>query len=368
MSRIISALTLATLHLIMTLKDSARKPSSSLAFPFSTPPKIGAPISINKKIHWCRHQLPFALDHINTWLLEDEGRTVIVDTGIADKLSQDGWNKTLNSEQHSSEISKIIVTHLHPDHIGNAGWLNIQTNASVWMTQAEFLTAQAIFEKNPSHVTSAIDALFRRHGLPANDSMSVAKKGDHYEKLVGSLPTSFIKITDGDQLKIGGNFWRAIIGSGHSPEHLSLYCEEENVLIAGDMLLPRISTNVAVWPHSPDGNPLEEFLTSIDAFQKLPADVLILPSHGLPFVGAHHRVKELQDHHEERLNKILAICSEPQNAFQILPTLFERELDAYQLFFAMGESIAHLNYLWWAGEVSRQESTSGQGVVNFVKQ
>ena len=352
----------------MTLKASTRQTTSSLIFPFSTPPEIGSPGSISEGIHWCRHQLPFALDHINTWLLEDNGRRVIVDTGIADNLSQDGWNKILESEQHSSEISKIIVTHLHPDHIGNASWLNSRTNASVWMTQAEFLTAQAVFEKNPSHTTSAIDALFRRHGLPGNDSMSVAEKGDHYKNLVGSLPTSFIKITADDLLKIGGNSWRAIVGSGHSPEHLSLYCEEKNILIAGDMLLPRISTNVAVWPHSPDGNPLEEFLTSIDAFLKLPADVLILPSHGLPFVGAHHRVKELQNHHEERLNKILAICSEPQNAFQILPTLFERELDAYQLFFAMGESIAHLNYLWWAGEVCRQESTSSQGVVNFVKQ
>ena len=346
----------------MTLK------ASPLSFPFSSTPTIGIPSPIRKGIDWCRHQLPFALDHINTWLIEDSGSIVIVDTGIADDISQAGWEKILGGEQRSSEISKIIITHAHPDHIGNASWLHHRTKASVWMTQSEFLTAQAVFEKSPSHSTTSIGALFRKHGLPANDCGSVAEKGDHYEKLVGSLPPSFIKISEGDRLNIGNNSWQTILGSGHSPEHLSLYCEEENILISGDMLLPKISTNVAVWPHSPDWNPLKEFLISIDSFNHLPADVLVLPSHGFPFVGAHQRVKELQIHHEERLNQILSVCHEPKSAFQILPTLFERELDAYQLFFAMGESIAHLNYLCWEGEVQKQESATDQGVVNFIKQ
>lgn len=351
----------------MTLKVSPPKTTCSLTFPFNSTPTIGSPLPIRKGIEWCHHQLPFALDHINTWLLEDNESRVIVDTGIADARSQEGWREILDAKQSKPEISKIIVTHAHPDHIGNANWLHQRTKASVWMTQSEFLTAQAVFEKSSSHSKASIGALFRQHGLPENDCDSVSEKGDHYEKLVGSLPPSFIKISGSDRLHIGKNSWQTILGSGHSPEHLSLYCEEENILIAGDMLLPRISTNVAVWPHSPDGNPLQEFLTSIDLFLSLSPDVLVLPSHGLPFLGAHERVKELKMHHEERLGKILTECVKPTNAFQILPTLFERKLDAYQLFFAMGESIAHLNYLWWAGELDRQSSKTDHGVVHFVK-
>ena len=341
--------------------------SSSLSFPFAVIPETGTYQQVANGIHWCRHQLPFALDHINTWLIQDQDKWVIVDTGISDDRSQDGWKQILDDELSGSEISKIIVTHCHPDHIGNADWLSKRTHASVWMTPSEFLTAHAIFESAATHTAHALGELFRAHGLPNDEVSTVATKSDHYKPLVRSLPTSFLRITNGDKLDICEGSWQAIVGSGHSPEHLSLFCEKEQVLISGDMLLPKISTNIAVWPHSQESNPLKEFLTSIDRFENLPIDTLVLPSHGLPFVGMHARIQQLKIHHEERLNKLLSICNEPKNAFQILPTLFERTLDAYQTFFAMGEAIAHLNFLWWEGELIREASATKDGVIQFIK-
>ena len=341
--------------------------SSPLTFPFTELPMTGVPSTVAQGVLWCRHALPFALDHINTWLLEDEDEWVIVDTGVADPVSQKGWENILKNELNNSKVSKIVITHYHPDHIGNAHWLQRRTGSSVWMTPSEFLTAHAVFDRSATHSTQSVGSLFQLHGLPESDVDRVAEKGDHYKELIGTLPVSFNRITSDDRLSIGGSSWRPIPGSGHSPDHLSLFCEEKKVLISGDMLLPKISTNVAVWPHSPEGNPLKEFLTSITLFEGLPRDTLVLPSHGLPFIGIHKRVQELKAHHEERLDKILSVCEQPKNAFQILPTLFDRTLDAYQTFFAMGEAVAHLNFLWWEGKLERLVSTKGKQIVDFVK-
>ena len=148
-------------------------------------------------------------------------------------------------------------------------------------------------------------------------------------------------------VKIGDSSWEILIGLGHSPEHACLFSKADNILISGDMLLPKISTNISVSATNPEGDPLKNFLDSIKKFLKLPNDVLVLPSHGIPFRGAHFRVNSLQKHHEDRLKEVKESCKKnPINAFELLPILFKRKLDNHQIFFAMGESIAHLNYLW----------------------
>ena len=166
-----------------------------------------------------------------------------------------------------------------------------------------------------------------------------------------------------DDLHIGEHRWRAIGGYGHSPEHIALYCADLGVCISGDMLLPRISTNVAVWPVEPEGDPLARFLASLAAFSALPSDTLILPSHGLPFFGAALRVEQLHAHHAARLAELEAAAHEPRTAADLLPVLFRRELDLQQRFFAMGEAIAHLNYLWHAGRFTR--TIDADGILRF---
>jgi glyoxylase-like metal-dependent hydrolase (beta-lactamase superfamily II) len=120
-----------------------------------------------------------------------------------------------------------------------------------------------------------------------------------------------------------------------------------------------------VWPVEPDGDPLGRFLASLDAFAALPRDTLILPSHGLPFIGAAERVVQLRAHHDARLAELQAAANEPRSAAELLPVLFRRQLDEQQLFFAMGEAIAHLNHLWLAGRLRRQ--IDDRGTIRFLR-
>ena len=191
-------------------------------------------------------------------------------------------------------------------------------------------------------------------------------RGNAYRRGVPELPFAFERMLDRDTVALGGASWRVIEGHGHSPEHASLYCAERAVLVSGDMLLPRITTNVSVWPAEPDADPLGRFLDSLAAFEALPADTLVLPSHGLPFRGIATRVGQLRDHHAARLDELTAAIAAqaaasaaPVSAADVVPVLFRRELDLQQRFFAMGEAIAHLNHLWRAGRLDRRAAADG---------
>jgi glyoxylase-like metal-dependent hydrolase (beta-lactamase superfamily II) len=209
------------------------------------------------------------------------------------------------------------------------------------------------------HGSDAAARFFARHGLDAARVSAIAGRGNSYRKIVSEPPTQFVRILDGDEIAVGMHRWRAIAGYGHAPEHMALYCESLGVLISGDMLLPKISTNVSVWPTEPDGDPLKLFLRSIDRFLDVPPDTLVLPSHGLPFRGAHERVRMLHEHHRDRLREVAEACSAPVTAMDLLPVLFRRKLDMHQTFFAMGESIAHLNHLWHQGRLRRTRDEAG---------
>lgn len=179
------------------------------------------------------------------------------------------------------------------------------------------------------------------------------------------LPTHYHRLVDGDEVTVGGHSWRVIPGYGHSPEHAALYCDELAVCISGDMLLPKISTNVSVWPVEPEGDPLARFLSSIQAYANLPPATLMLPSHGLPFFGAAPRVAQLRDHHAARLAELEAAAMSPVSAADVLHVLFRRALDTQQRFFAMGEAIAHMNHLWHAGRLIR--TIGGDEIIRFQR-
>jgi glyoxylase-like metal-dependent hydrolase (beta-lactamase superfamily II) len=257
-----------------------------------------------------------------------------------------------------------VVTHFHPDHLGLAEWLAQRFDAPVLMTQGEYLMAWAVAEQVGACAVGAMIALFRRHGLGRERIEALERRGNAYRRGVPALPASYQRIMHGDVLEIGGRQWRVSIGYGHSPEHASLHCEELGVLISGDMLLPRISTNVSVQPANPDGDPLRLYLESIRRCAARPADTLVLPSHGRPFRGIAARVAQLEQHHRSRCDELLGACSEPRSAWELAPVLFPRELDTHQTMFAMGEAIAHLNYLEQARALTRVDEN---GVIRYVK-
>ncbi|HKQ29118.1 MAG TPA: MBL fold metallo-hydrolase, partial [Burkholderiales bacterium] len=303
--------------------------------------------------------LPFQLDHINLWLLQDDDGWSVVDTGIGNAQTRALWDRIFSRFQN---IKRVILTHYHPDHAGNAAWICERFGVEMWATQGEYLTAHAVRSSGAGYTSDAVLAVFKKNGLADEriDGMAAIRGNNRYSALVPEFPHSYRRIIEGDTVRIGGRDWKAIIGHGHAPEHLSLFCAQLNTVIAGDMLLSTISTNVSVWSIDPQGDPLRLFLESIARYRELPGDVLVLPSHGKPFRGAHTRVEQLEKHHEARLAELKqALAAKPQAAADLLGVLFRRPLDAHQTFFAMGEAIAHLHYLYYAGEAGRAVGTDG---------
>jgi glyoxylase-like metal-dependent hydrolase (beta-lactamase superfamily II) len=331
---------------------------SSLEYPFASVPAPAATLEVAPGVRWLSMPLPFQLDHINLWLLEEDDGVTVVDTGIGNDETRALWQKVL-----TGRVGRVILTHYHPDHAGNADWLCRRDGAQMWTTQGEYLTAHAVRSSSAGYTADAVLSVFRANGLDAErlTGMAAMRGNNRYAQLVPEFPHVYRRIIEGDRVRIGGNDWLAMIGHGHAPEHLSLYCSELNTVIAGDMLLSTISTNVSVWSIDPEGDPLRLFLDSIARYRELPADVLVLPSHGKPFRGAHVRVAELERHHREKLDVLSAtLRGRPQSAGEVLGVLFpKRKLDLHQTFFAMGEAIAHLHYLYYAGRATRELGTEG---------
>jgi glyoxylase-like metal-dependent hydrolase (beta-lactamase superfamily II) len=328
-----------------------------LAYPVDAPPAPGETIEIAPGLLWLRMPLPFALDHINLWLLtEADGGATLIDCGFGDAATRALWERHFATTLARMPIRRIIATHYHPDHFGNAAWLSERFGAGIAMTHSEYLTAHAIAGQLGGYAPETVIDLFCRHGMSETHLAALAKRGNSYRRGVPELPQSFDRMVAGDVRRAGDAPWRIVVGCGHSPEHASLYCAERGVLISGDMLLPRISTNVSVSAVNPDGNPLRRFLDSLEAFAELPEETLVLPSHGLPFRGIAVRIAQLSAHHDARLAELQAALeagSAPLYAADLVPVLFRRELDIQQRYFAMGEAIAHLNFLWQAGNVER---------------
>lgn len=332
---------------------------SQLFFPFAKPPEIGKWYEPAPGVRWLRMPLPFALDHINLWLLRDGEGWAIVDTGYALPVVKEAW-KTILAEL-DGPVTRIIATHFHPDHVGLAFWLQEQTQAPLYMTAGEYLTAHVMLAEVAGHGVGPMVKHFRAHGLDEKRNNELEQWGNTYRKGVEGFPVTYRRLMDGDVIPIGEHHWQIICGYGHSPEHASLYCAEQGVLISGDMLLPKISTNISVFAVTPVADVLGQYLASLQRLETLvPESVLVLPSHGLPFRGLGVRVKALVAHHEERLQLLEKNCEVPRQAGNLLSVLFDRPLDTHQTMFAMGEAIAHLNHLERLGRLVRTVDAEGK--------
>ncbi|WP_394789760.1 MBL fold metallo-hydrolase [Rhodoferax sp.] len=347
-------------------------------------PAQGQTLEVAPGVRWIRMALPFALDHINLWLLRDEidGQVgwSVVDCCISRDESRAQWEAIFATQLDGLPILRVIVTHMHPDHIGLAYWLCERWNAPLWISATDYFTAYHHTQKTSGNGGAGAAAFFQKHGLTDPEAVAkISARTSYFAEMVPSLPPSFVRMQDGQTLRIGGRDWLCISGYGHAPEHIALYCADVQqstaeaqtdtqgilhktfpILIGGDMMLPRISTNVSVFDMEPESNPLQQFLDSIDKFAALDADTLTLPAHGKPFQGLHTRIQQLHDHHRDHLGRVMAFArQQPCSAADILPVLFKRQLDLHQTTFAMGEAIAHLHKLWVDGYLQRQRGADG---------
>ena len=337
-----------------------------LQYPFGdTLPAVGTTLEVAPGVRWLRMLLPFQLDHINLWLLRDridgvEGWS-IVDCGITNDATRAAWEQIFADELGGLPVLRVIVTHMHPDHMGLAHWLTERWGVRLWISATDYNTARLASASTTSFGGDGTARFMASHGLiDAEAQEKIKARKNYYASMVPQVPNSFRRIFDGDRILINGNAWVCHVGYGHAPEHMSLHCEALNTLISGDMVLPRISTNVSVHEVEPESNPLRLYLDSITRMKALPAGVLVLPSHGRPFTGLHTRVDQLVAHHDERLADVISACAEaPQCAADLLMILFRRQLDLHQTTFAMGESVAHLHALWLDGRLTRRLDADG---------
>jgi len=334
--------------------------SSPLFYPFDLPPEPGRLIEVAPGIAWIQMPLPFALDHINLWVLDDDENGIsLIDCGVADAVTRQLWIALFAGPLAGRPARRLIATHFHPDHIGLAGWLGERLSVELTTTLGEWLFARMLWlEDSPAYYNNQND-FYRRLGLDPATCAAISRRGNSYRPRIDPIPVRFHGVRDGDLLRIGGREWQAIITAGHSPEHLCLYCPEAGVLIAGDQVLPRISPIVGVWPQQPDENPLAPFLASLTRLETLPEDTLVLPSHGLPFRGLRPRLADLAAHHAERLNRTREAVETASSVAEVMRCLFPRTMDSSQIVFAAGETLAHLAYLVDEGTVQREPTPSG---------
>jgi len=333
-----------------------------LRFPHVTSPHPGALVPVAPGVGWLRMPLPFALDHINLWVLEDGDGWTLVDTGIANDQTRGLWRGLIGGPLAGRPVRRLICTHFHPDHMGLSGWLTEWLGAPLWAPMAEWAFGRQLQALSDGEFAAISRTLYARAGCGPDVLATVEQRGNPYRTRTVPHPLLMRRIMGGQDIRVGDHEWRVLVGHGHSPEHAGLWCRDLGVLISGDQVLPRISPNVSVWPSEPDEDPLSLFLASLRAWHAIidDPDVLVLPSHGLPFHGFHRRIGDLLHHHDTRLEETRALCApDPRSASDMLPLLFRRALDDHQMFFALGETLAHLHHLERGGRLCRTMGADG---------
>lgn len=323
-------------------------------------PAPGSLIDIAPGVRWLRMPLPFRLDHINLWLLEDDKGWTIIDSGLATDECRAIWENVFAHALDGRPIHRIILTHFHSDHTGLAGWIAKRFGAELWMTDGEWQRTQIFHNARSDDWIDTVGGFFSKAGCPDDIVAATRQRWSSIGDRVTPLPDRTQRIGEGDTIRIGDFDWQVLIGRGHAPEHASLYCAETDTLIAGDQVLPKISPNVSVYPGNPEENPLADFLDSIVKFRgTLPDSATILPSHKLPFTGLHTRLDELSHHHDDRLGVAWDCCDDPRTVMDVTRVLFRSGLDSLQTSLAVSEALAHLNLLVSRGELDRDSRRDG---------
>lgn len=344
--------------------------SSELTFPCGEPPQTGEAREIAPGVLWIRMPMPFRLNHINLWAIRDGNPDAagadwaIVDTGLQTLDTANAWRRLLTGAGplagHS--VTRVLVTHMHPDHVGMAGWLTRKFKCRLWMTRLEYLNCRLLTADTGREAPEDGVNFYRKAGWNDDDIENYRARFGGFGKMIHQLPDSYRRLRNGESIPIGEHAWQVIVGSGHSPEHACFYCPGLKLLITGDQVLPKISSNVSVFPTEPDADPLADWLESIERIKaQVPDDVLVLPAHNDPFRGLHARLDALAAEHHRGLDRLRDRLHEPMRAIDVFGALFSRPItsEPQLLGLATGESLAHINYLVRRGEAVLEERADG---------
>ncbi|GGC79676.1 MBL fold metallo-hydrolase [Chelatococcus reniformis] len=318
-----------------------------LKFPIAVAPEPGVPLEVAPGVLWVRFQLPFRLNHVNVYLIDDGNGWAVLDAGIANDATRQVWEALVSGPLAGRPLTRLIVTHHHPDHIGLAGWLSERFGLKLLMSQTEYLEGQNIALNPGAMETGPYRQFYVEHGLDETTTKVVLKQGHGYLRMVTPLPPTFRRLVGGDRIKIGGRRFEVLSGGGHSPEQIMLYAPDDNFFLGADQVMAKITPNVSVWAVDPEGDPLGLYRRSLKELKAhIPNGTLVLPGHNLPFYGLHERADALEEHHVQRCDLILSACgAKPHSVAELVPVMFPRVLDPHQMSFAFSEVLAHVNYL-----------------------
>lgn len=335
---------------------------NGLIYPFATPPEVGEVTEVADGVVWIRMPLPFTLDHINLWGIRDGAGWAVVDTGVQTPDTVAAWQKLIRGPLGGGPVTRVIVTHMHPDHVGMAGWLTRRFQCPLYMTRLEYLTCRVLVADTGREAPHDGVEFYRRAGWDADALETYRARFGGFGRHVYQLPDSYRRLVDGEVLRIGAHDWRVLIGNGHSPEHACLVCDALGVMISGDQVLPRISSNVSVFPTEPEADPLGDWMDSLERVRREVGDeVLVLPAHNMPFRGLHARLDALARGHRVSLERLERTLAEPRRAIDTFGALFARRIEGSSglLGMATGEALAHLNHLRHQGRIRAEADADG---------
>lgn len=341
--------------------SSSASARAALVYPFDTPPPDGQSLEIAPGVRWIRMALPFSLKHINLWAIRDGDGWALVDTGVQNPETLQAWQHLLAEDLGGLPPTRLFATHMHPDHVGMAGWIARKYGIPLYMSRLEYLTCRVLMADTGRPAPEEGERFYRQAGWSEESIEQYRARFGGYGKSIYALPDSYRRLRDREVIRIGEHDWQVIVGTGHSPEHACLYNPTLKLLISGDQVLPKISSNVSLFPTEPEADPLGDWLTSIEMILRdVPDDVLVLPAHNEPFRGLHARLSRLAAGHQRGLERLRERLAEPRRAIDVFGALFARPINGHQLLsLATGEALAHINYLLHRGEIVRRADDQG---------
>ena len=330
--------------------------------PFETPPENGTALEIADGVLWMRLPLPMALDHVNVYALREGDGWVIVDTGFFSKKGTETWKALIEGPLQGGQIKCVLLTHHHPDHVGAVGWFMKEYGAELITSRTAYLLSRMLILDEQETLPEEVMDYYWKHGIPKEVYEARAKSRPfNFADTVHPLPIGYTRIQDGDQIQLGDRHWDVLRGDGHAPEHLLLMSRDDDLLLAGDQIIPGISSNISIHPTEPMADPLGEWLESCERLREIVRDdQFILPGHKLPFYGAKERLTQLLTHHAGGLSRMVEMMDKPRLPIEFFDTLFMRKVSDLEFGFAFGETLAHLRHLEETGKINREMHKDGQ--------
>lgn len=333
----------------------------SIRYPWPEPPAPGESIEIAEGVLWIRLPLPMALDHVNVYALDDGDGWTVIDTGLSSRKSRAIWDSVMAGPLAGKPVTRVVVTHHHPDHMGNAGWFQSDHGAELVTTRTAWLFARMLTLDEQENWPEETLNFYRSAGMdPDVLSGRMAERPFNFADVVYPMPLGFTRIKQGDVIRMGGRDWDVHIGNGHAPEHATFWSRDDNLVLSGDQILSSISSNLGVYATEPMADPVADWMEACERLQGLARpDHLVLGGHKLPFTGLPVRMRQLIDNHHGALDRLLRELDQPKTAADCFAALFKRQIGGGEYGLALVEAVAHMNHLFHIGAVTRTRRADG---------